>query len=91
MPLDFSIWERLAATVYKTEPRNGNDLIKRLEEAWHDVLYPPYVTRTCHAALERLRHIVNVKGGCLMSIDVADKSTNEYFQANFTKNEKCKP
>ncbi len=61
-PLDFSIWTRLVTAVCKTEPRNREDLIRRIKGMWASLLDAPYVVKTCAAAWDRLRAVVEAKG-----------------------------
>ena len=68
-PLDFSFWSQLARAIKnKSVPKNREDLIRRLEGTWHQVLEPNYVEKTCLPAWDKLRRIVAVDGGYIERI-----------------------
>ncbi len=61
-PCDFSIWTMLVSAVCKTEPKNREDLVKRINSMWAGILDPCYLVKTCAAAWDRLRAVVDAKG-----------------------------
>ena len=52
------VWNKLVATVWTTEPKNGKLVIERMHKFWHEILDPKYLMRTCFVALGRLRRLV---------------------------------
>ena len=75
-PLDFSIWNQLSRSVCDTVPKNREDLVQRLQQRWHDVLKVDYVKKTCSAAWDRLRRVVDANGEYLKPKDVVDENNN---------------
>lgn len=69
-PLDFTIWDKLAAAVGKDAPKNRQDLIQRIEGTWHNILDQDYVVRACNSAKERLRRVVDANGSYLKPVDL---------------------
>ena len=67
----------MARAVCDTVPQNRAELVGRLQERWHNVLKPDYVKKTCSAAWNRLRRVVDADGGYLKPVeDVADENNN---------------
>ncbi len=63
-----------------TVPQNRTELIKRLEDRWHQVPMPNYVVKTCSAAWDRLRRVVDANGGYLKPVEtVVDENNNEWI------------
>ncbi len=68
--LDFSIWAKYAARVGDSRPKNWEDLVKRLEERWVDVLNMEDIKEVCATTWDRLQFIVNAKGAYIKPKDV---------------------
>ncbi len=68
-PLDFSVWDRLAAAIGAKQSKNRQDLVGKVEGTWHQVLDPEYVVKICKGVWPRLRHVVAVNGGYLTPED----------------------
>ena len=77
-PIDFSVWNQVVRAVCNTVPQNRTELVTRLLNKWHKVLTPNYVTKTCSAAWDRLRCVVDENGGYLKPMEtVVDENNNE--------------
>ncbi len=84
-PLDFSFWNELATAVTAVSvPPNRTELVRRLEQVWHQVLTVDYVARTCKSAWDRLRRVRAARGGYIERFrsvrdakeDVVDENNN---------------
>ncbi len=67
-PMDFSIWAKLVSAVCKKEPKNRDHLVQRIEGMWLDLLDVDYVTKTCSAAWDRLRRVVEAEGDYIEAV-----------------------
>ncbi len=63
-------------------PKNRKSLFIWLEESWHQVLHPEYVRKTCAAAWDRLRRIVQAQGGNIERIWAAHNMEEEKVDEN---------
>jgi hypothetical protein len=57
--LDYSVWDRLASTICSTAAQNRQELVRRLEDCWHEVL----TWRRPALGQRRLLGVVKAGGG----------------------------
>ena len=83
-PLDFSFWSALAGAVTggPMMPKNRDQLVKAIEDRWLEVLKPEFVEKTCSAAWERLRRIVDADGGYIERIRTMQTTEDEDVDDN---------
>ncbi len=82
-PLDYSFWNELATAVTAVSvPPNRQELIRRLEQVWHQVLTPEYVQKTCSSAWERLRRVRAARGGYIERFRAMEEDVEEAIDGN---------